>query len=136
MNEMFFSIHSTFSFQRDQTCKKKHTRMTAKRCNTCWRFTHPVKKQEGPFLPICEWCHTGLLGPRETVLMHIFYCVDHPLKEDKERLTPLDWGRESDVTALYIKRYKTTWTERRHIHFLLSKMLLPKHKMWNPFTMK
>ena len=84
-----------FSSQRGGTCS---IIMLSLKCEKYQRYLHPVKKNfrtvTGVSVPFCYWCLIFLnKEDPKGLLLHVFHCVNHPLKHSQKKMSALDWGQ-------------------------------------------
>ena len=78
--------------------------MTSSKCEKCQKYLHPVKKNLPAFQPFCLWCLNFLSKEDpEGLIMHVFHCVNHPLKRSQKKMSALDWGQMRCHCSIYQK---------------------------------
>ena len=82
--------------------------MSNLKCEKCQRYLHPVKKNlrtvTGVSVPYCYWCLNFLnKEDPEGLVMHVFHCVNHPLKPCQNKMSALDWGQIRCHCSIYQK---------------------------------
>ena len=78
--------------------------MSSLKCDKCQKYLHPVKKNLPAFQPFCLWCLKFLnKEDPEGLIMHVFFCGSHPLKNSQKKMSALDWGRLRCHCSVYEK---------------------------------
>ena len=82
--------------------------MSSLKCEKCQRYLHPVIKNlrtvTGVSVPFCYWCLKFLnKEDPEGLMMHVFHCVNHPLKHSQNKMSALDWGQIRCHCSIYQK---------------------------------
>ena len=78
--------------------------MSSLKCDKCQKYLHPVKKNLPAFQPFCLWCLKFLnKEDPKGLIMHVFFCGSHPLKNSQKKMNALDWGRLRCHCSIYEK---------------------------------
>ena len=78
--------------------------MSSLKCGKCQKYLHPVKKNLPAFQPFCLWCLNFLnKDDPEGLVMHVFHCGSHPLKDSQTKMSALKWGQMRCHCSVYQK---------------------------------
>ena len=78
--------------------------MSNLKCGKCQKYVHPVKKNLPAFQPFCLWCLNFLSkDDPEGLVMHVFHCASHPLKDSQTKMSALKWGQMRCHCSVYQK---------------------------------
>ena len=71
---------------------------------SCLKWIHPVKKTHTPNQCFCYCCFNFLdEADVEAVLLHVFYCCQHPFRHNEVTLSALNWGQIRYHCSVYQK---------------------------------
>ena len=78
--------------------------MSSFKCEKCQKYLHPVKKDLPAFQPFCLWCLKFLnKEDPKGLIMHVFHCVNPPLRCSQKKMSALDWGQMRCHCSVYQK---------------------------------